>query len=94
MQILATTPFGLISNYDYGVLPLFLLMGGLILNAGYGAALFRLAHALLGKLSGGLAVATHFRLRYIRRRQFIEYCLCIDHRPYRHPRNAQIPLQR
>ena len=59
-HILSSTPFGLISNYDYCVLPLFLLMGTIILNAGYGAALFRLAHALMGKLSGGLAVATIF----------------------------------
>jgi tripartite ATP-independent transporter DctM subunit len=60
LHILARVPYGLISNYDYCVLPLFLLMGTIILNAGYGRALFRLAHALMGKWSGGLAIATIF----------------------------------
>jgi C4-dicarboxylate transporter, DctM subunit len=60
LHILATVPFGLISNYDYCVLPLFLLMGTVILNAGFGATLFRLADAVLGRLPGGLAIATIF----------------------------------
>ena len=60
LHILASVPYGLISNYDYCVLPLFLLMGTIILNAGFGSSLFRLAHALTGRLPGGLAVATIF----------------------------------
>jgi C4-dicarboxylate transporter DctM subunit len=60
LHILASIPYGLISNYDYCVLPLFLLMGTIILNAGFGRSLFRLAHAMTGRMSGGLAVATIF----------------------------------
>jgi tripartite ATP-independent transporter DctM subunit len=60
IHILASVPYGLISNYDYCVLPLFLLMGTIILNAGLGGTLFRLAHAMLGRLPGGLAIATIF----------------------------------
>jgi C4-dicarboxylate transporter, DctM subunit len=60
LHILASVPYGLISNYDYCVLPLFLFMGTIILNAGFGRSLFRFAHALTGQLSGGLAVATIF----------------------------------
>jgi C4-dicarboxylate transporter, DctM subunit len=60
LHILASVPYGLISNYDYCVLPLFLFMGTVILNAGFGRSLFRLAHALTGRLPGGLAVATIF----------------------------------
>jgi C4-dicarboxylate transporter, DctM subunit len=60
LHILASVPYGLISNYDYCVLPLFLLMGTIILNAGFGKSLFRFAHTLTGRLPGGLAVATIF----------------------------------
>jgi C4-dicarboxylate transporter DctM subunit len=60
LQVLSSIPYGLISNYDYCVLPLFLFMGTIILNAGFGRGLFRFAHAVTGRLSGGLAVATIF----------------------------------
>jgi tripartite ATP-independent transporter DctM subunit len=60
IHILTSVPYGLISNYDYCVLPLFLLMGTIILNAGYGGSLFRAGHAVLGRLPGGLAIATIF----------------------------------
>jgi tripartite ATP-independent transporter DctM subunit len=60
IHVLASVPYGLISNYDYCVLPLFLLMGTIILNAGFGGTLFRLANAMLGRLPGGLAIATIF----------------------------------
>jgi C4-dicarboxylate transporter DctM subunit len=60
IHILTSVPYGLISNYDYCVLPLFLLMGTIILNAGFGGTLFRLAYTLMGRLRGGLAIATIF----------------------------------
>jgi len=60
IHILASVPYGLISNYDYCVLPLFLLMGTIILNAGFGGTLFRFADTVLGRLPGGLAIATIF----------------------------------
>ncbi len=60
LHILASVPYGMISNYDYCVLPLFLLMGTIILNAGFGRSLFRFAHAVTGRMSGGLAIATIF----------------------------------
>ena len=60
IHILASVPYGLISNYDYCVLPLFLLMGTIILNAGFGKTLFRAGHTVLGWLPGGLAIATIF----------------------------------
>jgi C4-dicarboxylate transporter DctM subunit len=60
IHILASVPYGLISNYDYCVLPLFLLMGTIILNAGFGGSLFRFADTVLGRLRGGLAIATIF----------------------------------
>jgi tripartite ATP-independent transporter DctM subunit len=60
IHILTSIPYGLISNYDFCVLPLFLFMGTIILNAGMGAMLFRLARTLVGRLPGGLSIATIF----------------------------------
>ena len=60
IHILSSVPYGLISNYDYCVLPLFLLMGTIILNAGLGGTLFRFADTVMGRLPGGLAIATIF----------------------------------
>jgi tripartite ATP-independent transporter DctM subunit len=60
IHILTSVPYGLISNYDYCVLPLFLLMGTIILNAGFGGTLFRFAYTLMGRMRGGLAIATIF----------------------------------
>jgi C4-dicarboxylate transporter DctM subunit len=58
LHILSSVPFGLISNYDYCVLPLFLLMASICLNAGLGSSLFRLAYVWMGRIRGGLSVAT------------------------------------
>lgn len=58
IYILTRVPYGLISNYDYCVLPLFLLMASICLNAGLGRSLFRMAYVWIGRLPGGLSVAT------------------------------------
>ena len=60
LHILGSIPYGVISNYDYCVLPLFLFMGTVILNAGFGRSLFRLARVLTRRMPGGLAIATIF----------------------------------
>ncbi|MDD5702698.1 MAG: TRAP transporter large permease subunit [Dehalococcoidales bacterium] len=57
-HILATVPYNLISNYDYSVLPLFLLMAGICLHSGLAKSLFSLVYTWIGRLHGGLAVAT------------------------------------
>lgn len=56
-SVISTVPYGLISNYDWLVLPLFLLMGTVLFHAGLGSALFRMAYRIFGKLPGGLAIA-------------------------------------
>ncbi|MCC6212414.1 MAG: TRAP transporter large permease [Burkholderiales bacterium] len=45
-------------NYTLSVLPLFILMGNLVTRAGMSQELFRAAHAFVGHLRGGLAMAT------------------------------------
>jgi C4-dicarboxylate transporter DctM subunit len=58
IAVLGRVPFEVISNYDYCVLPLFLLMANLCLKAGLGRSLFIMTHNWLGRLPGGLSVAT------------------------------------
>lgn len=47
-----------VSSYDFGVIPLFVLMGLLVSVADLGRDAFLAANALLGRLRGGLGVAT------------------------------------
>jgi C4-dicarboxylate transporter DctM subunit len=58
MRVLVNTPYNLVSNYDYCVLPLFLLMASICLKAGLGQSLFRLVYVWIGRMRGGLAAAT------------------------------------
>jgi C4-dicarboxylate transporter, DctM subunit len=51
-------PYDLITKYDYLVLPLFLLMGSVFYSSGLGSSLFKLANNVLGRLPGGLAMAS------------------------------------
>ena len=55
---MATVPFDIMSSYSLAVLPLFLLMANIILMAGFGADLFRVAAKWFGHYRGGLAMAT------------------------------------
>src|SRR4030042_7079131 len=55
---MATVPFQIMSSYTLAVLPLFLLMANIILVAGFGEDLFRVAAKWFGHYRGGLAMAT------------------------------------
>ena len=58
IHILASTPYYVISNYDFSVIPLFLLMASVCLKSGLATSLFRLLNAWIGRFPGGLASAT------------------------------------
>jgi C4-dicarboxylate transporter, DctM subunit len=47
-----------LANVNISILPLFLMMGSFAVVAGLSSDIFRLAQALLGRLRGGLALAT------------------------------------
>ena len=55
---MATTPVEIISSYQYAVMPLFVLMAHVTLEAGFGADIFGLASKWLGHRKGGLAMAS------------------------------------
>ena len=58
LSALATNVAGFLTNSEVSVLPLFLLMGSLAAAAGMAEDIYRLAHALLCGMRGGLALAT------------------------------------
>jgi C4-dicarboxylate transporter, DctM subunit len=55
---LAAVPFSTTNNFALAVIPLFILMGSFATQAGIVSELFRTAYVWLGKLRGGLAMAT------------------------------------
>jgi len=58
MHVIATVPYGVISNYDWLVLPLFFFLAAILFFGGLGQSMFKLAYNYLGRLPGGLAMAT------------------------------------
>lgn len=55
---LATIPFSTTNSFDLAVIPLFILMGSLATQAALTTDLYRAAYVWLGRLPGGLAIAT------------------------------------
>jgi C4-dicarboxylate transporter, DctM subunit len=60
LNILATTPYHSIASFTMVVLPLFLIMGEFAVHASMGQELYTAARTWLGRLPGGLAMATAF----------------------------------
>ncbi len=58
LNILGNTPYHSISNFTMVVLPLFLIMGEFAVHARMGEELYAAARVWLGRLHGGLAMAT------------------------------------
>lgn len=55
---IAAIPFGTTNSFALAVIPLFILMGSFATVSGITTELFRMAYVWLGKLRGGLAMAT------------------------------------
>jgi tripartite ATP-independent transporter DctM subunit len=47
-----------VTDYTFGVIPMFLLMGAFVSNSGMSRELFRAANTFIGHLKGGLGLAT------------------------------------
>ena len=57
-KLLALAASDAVSGYDFGVIPLFVLMGMLVSVAELGRDAFVAANAILGRIKGGLGIAT------------------------------------
>ena len=58
LSLLVTTPYYVVADYNFIVLPMFILMGELAFQGGIGILLYKAAAKWLGRLHGGLAMAT------------------------------------
>jgi C4-dicarboxylate transporter DctM subunit len=58
LSMLVTTPYFTVADYAFVVLPMFIMMGELAFQGGIGVLLYKAASKWLGRLQGGLAMAT------------------------------------
>jgi C4-dicarboxylate transporter DctM subunit len=58
IALLIDKPIRTVTNFEFSVIPMFILMGTLVSVSGMSRELFRAAHAWVGHLPGGLAIST------------------------------------
>jgi C4-dicarboxylate transporter, DctM subunit len=58
LGILIDSPIRTVTNFNFSVVPMFILMGALVSASGMSRELFRAANAWVGHLPGGAAIAT------------------------------------
>src|ERR1700694_1879988 len=58
MKLVSQTTMRTVTDYSFGVIPMFLLMGTFVSNSGMSRELFRAANGFVGHLRGGLGIAT------------------------------------
>jgi tripartite ATP-independent transporter DctM subunit len=60
LGILIDSPIRTVTNFNFSVIPMFILMGAFVSASGMSRELFRAANAWVGHLPGGTAIATIF----------------------------------
>jgi tripartite ATP-independent transporter DctM subunit len=58
LKLIAQTSMRTVTDYTFGVIPMFLLMGAFVTRSGISRELFRAANTFVGHLRGGLGMAT------------------------------------
>src|SRR4030081_3264086 len=58
LKLVGQTSMRTVTDYTFGVIPMFLLMGTLVSNSGMSRELFRAANGFVGHLRGRLGIAT------------------------------------
>src|ERR1051326_8279141 len=58
LKLVGQTSMRTVTDYTFGVIPMFLLMGAFVSNSGMSRELFRAANAFVGHFRGGLGIAT------------------------------------
>src|SRR6202165_1909045 len=58
LKMVGQTSMRTVTDYTFGVIPMFLLMGAFVSNSGMSRDLFRAANGFVGHLRGGLGIAT------------------------------------
>jgi tripartite ATP-independent transporter DctM subunit len=58
MKMVGLTSMRTVTDYTFGVIPMFMLMGAIVAQSGMSGELFRAANAMIGHWRGGLGLAT------------------------------------
>src|SRR6202171_4018383 len=58
LKMVGQTSMRTVTDYTFGVIPMFLLMGAFVTTSGMSRELFRAANTFVGHLRGGLGIAT------------------------------------
>src|SRR3974377_521492 len=58
LKLVGTTSMRTVTDYTFGVIPMFLLMGAFVSTSGMSQELFRAANTFVGRRQGGLGIAT------------------------------------
>src|SRR5213592_2743125 len=58
LKMVGQTSMRTVTDYTFGVIPMFLLMGAFVSNSGMSRELFRAANSFVGHFRGGLGIAT------------------------------------
>src|SRR5713101_4021518 len=58
LKLVGQTSMRTVTDYTFGVIPMFLLMGAFVSNSGMSRELFRTANSFVGHWRGGLGIAT------------------------------------
>src|SRR5499433_1741867 len=58
LKLVGQTSMRTVTDYTFGVIPMFLLMGAFVTSSGMSRELFRAANTFVGHRRGGLGVAT------------------------------------
>src|SRR5947209_156948 len=58
LKLIGQTSMRTVTDYTFGVIPMFLLMGAFVTRSGISRELFRAANTFVGHLRGGLGFAT------------------------------------
>ena len=58
LHLVASDTFDMFSSYSFSVLPMFILMGCMAFSSGIGKKAFDVAYVIMGRLKGGLIIAT------------------------------------
>ena len=66
LGVLRTTPLSSVSSYEMIAVPMFILMAEFVILSGIANSLFAAAAAWVGRIPGGLAIATALTLYQIR----------------------------
>src|SRR6476469_5255067 len=58
LKLVGQTSMRTLTDYTFGVIPMFLLMGAFVSTSGVSREVFRAANTFVGHLRGGLGIAT------------------------------------